>query len=804
MATTTRSFLRLGVALGLILLGADALHGGTPRLENYIRQPLAFEANRGQTDPRVKFLARGQGYGLFLTPAEAVLALGGEALRLRWEGARSAPRISGEKERPGRTNYLTGNDPARWRRGIPSFEKVRYQSLYPGIDLVFYGNPRQLEFDFVLAPGADPDAIRLAIQGQERMEIDGAGDLVLHLGAGEVRLKRPASYQEIGGVRRPVASGWRRTDDGRLGFAVGKHDPSRPLVIDPVLAYSTYLGGSGYDDAYSVAVDPAGNAYVTGSTLSSDFPAHDLGRPSRPATDTWVAKFDPAGRIVYTTYIGGPSAQISHAIAVDPQGNAYVAGETNFNGFPVVGGLGVPADPGSTDAFVLKLDPTGSSLVYSTRLGGNGQDTATAIAVDGAGHAYVTGYTEARNFPTVNALQGAPGAGFNAFVAKLAPSGSSLVYSTYLGGSQNDLAAGIAVDSAGRAIVAGGTESATDFPLAHAFQASGQSGFTVFITKLAPDGSSFVYSTYFGGNGTAYDVDADAAGNAYVTGVAFGDDRRGQGDGFVAQLSPMGIPVFSTYLGGSGLDQPNAIAVDAAGRVFVAGYTTSPDFPLRDPLRATCAPLLTPFDCASDAFVAALAPGGSGLLFSTYLGGSIPTNPGNEEARGIATDHRGGIYVAGRTNALDFPTVAAAQPTSHGAGDAFLSKIQLGQPPVCTAAFASPAALWPPNGKLVPISIRNVTDPEGDPVTMTITGVRQDEAPQGGPAAVGIGTPGVSLRADRDGKGDGRVYHITFEASDGNGGVCTGMATVCVPHDQGTGKTCGDGGALFNSNGGTR
>ncbi|MFL6233664.1 MAG: SBBP repeat-containing protein [Thermoanaerobaculia bacterium] len=799
--------------------GGEAGAAVRPSALDFGKRPLAFEENRGQTDARVKLLARADGCGLFLTASEAVLVLrDGPPLRLRWEAARPAPRVSGERELPGRSHYLLGNDPARWRTGIPSYEKVRYQGLYPGIDLVFYGNPRQLEYDFEIAPGADPGKVRLAVEGADWMEIDPAGDLVLHLGGGEVRLKRPVSYQEIAGARREVASRWRRLGDGRLGFEVEGRDPARPLVIDPVLVYSTFLGGSDTDFGNAVAADRAGNAYITGWTISANFPSTGDLRPHGRTgfTDAFVTKLDPRGALVYSVYLGGSGPDTAYAIAAGSAGEAYVTGRTASEDFPAVNPLPPQQQGGFWNVFVAKLAPSGSSLLYSTRLGGSDIDEGHGIAVDPAGYAYVTGHTFSNDFPSVNALDSSLG-GFlrpDAFVAKLSPGGSSLVYSTYLGGTGWDQGKAIAVDAAGRAWVTGITESG-DFPIAGAVTRSYKGGTDGFVAALGPSGSPLILSTFLGGS--FYDVPegvaVDRAGNAYVAGRTYSPDfptvaalqpqLHGSApsnlpfDAFVSKLASTGALVYSTFLGGAWSDEATGIAVDWTGSAYVTGITLSPDFPLKNPLPVLCRPLQSPPGSCSSAFLARLSPAGSELLFSTFLG---PFGPA-----AVAVDPLGYAYVVGTVSAdnAGLPLLSSWQPSLAGDVDAFVLKLSSNRPPDCAAAFASPASLWPPNGQLVPVSIRNVTDPDGDPVAITVTGVRQDEplSRAGAPDATGIGTPNVSLRVDRDGKGDGRVYRLSFTAADPQGASCAGTVTVCVPRDQGRGAICGDGGGLFNSGG---
>ncbi len=699
---------------------------------SFARLRLSFEANQGQTDAQVKFLSRGRGYTLFLTPAEAVLALarpadvahgapdgiypdqvgspaqfhvpaslptasgqvpGGAAraepavLRMKLVGAKARPHVEGLKELPGKSNYFLGNDPKKWRRNVPTYAKVKYDSVYPGVDLVYYGNQQQLEHDFVVAPGADPGAIRLGFEGWSGaqqaapLQIDDRGDLVVHLSHGEMRLQKPIIYQDLAGVRQEVSGGYVLKGDREVGFQLGAYDPRRPLVIDPVFVYSTYLGGSGDDFAEGIAVDAEGNAYVIGSTTSRDFPTANALQPNYGggSIDAFVAKLNPDGSaLVYSTYLGGSGGDQAFGVTVDAEGNAYVTGETDSRDFPTVNAL-QPEFGGFIDAFVAKLSPDGSALVYSTYLGGSNLDIATSIAVDLDGNAYLTGATISTNFPTANPLQPEFAGGDNdGFVTKLSPDGSALVYSTYLGGSGGDFGQNIALDLEGNAYVTGSTNS-TDFPTANPLQPNyGGGDFDAFVAKLSPDGSALVYSTYVGGNGhdTGSAIAVDADGNAYITGATRSlnfplmnplqpDYGGGVLDAFVAKLDPTGTAlIYSTYLGGSRSDGSIPIAVDREGNAYVAGQTASTDFPTADALQPNYGG--GPFDV----FLSVLNSDGSALVYSTYLGGSS-----FETAHAITVDTEGTVYVAGVTSSSNFPTANALQPDSGGFDDAFVAKI---------------------------------------------------------------------------------------------------------------------------------
>jgi hypothetical protein len=429
----------------------------------YGQVPLSFEANQGQADARVDFLARGSGYGLFLTPTEAVLSLqppaatdadqapAGDVLSLRLLGANRHAQAEGLDQLAGTSNYLVGTDPGQWHTDIANYGQVAYDGVWRGIDVVYYGNQRHLEYDFVLEPGADPGSIKLQFQGARGLELDGQGNLVLQTAGGDVVQQAPVLYQEIGGVRHAVSGHYVLKGQGQVGFEVGAYDPTRPLVIDPVLSYSTYLGKGDY--GFGIVVDGSGSAYVTGYTSSTQFPTRNP-LQSRLASirnwDAFVTKLSPDGRsLVYSTYLGGNDYDKGTAIAVDASGNAYVTGSTNSTNFPTTAGAfqrawGGGYDSNGTarhDAFVAKLNPTGNALVYSTYLGGAGNEnnyyspSSGGIAVDASGNAYVTGATSSSNFPLQNALQATFGGVSDAFVTKLNAAGTALVYSTYLGGS---------------------------------------------------------------------------------------------------------------------------------------------------------------------------------------------------------------------------------------------------------------------------------------------------------------------------------------------------------------------------------
>jgi hypothetical protein len=670
---------------------------------NYGKLPLSFEANQGQTDAQVKFLARGQGYTLFLTPTETVLSLKktqakarisqssakssstseaiGTVLRMQLAGANPAPKVVGREPLPGHVNYLIGKDPSQWHTQVPTYGKVAYESVYPGVDLVYYGNQGQLEYDFVVAPGADPNNIKLTFQGANNIKVTPAGELVLHTANGDLRMHKPVIYQQIEGVRQPIAGSYALKADQTVGFQVAAYDAAHPLIIDPVLVYSTYLGGSGNDDSSGIAVDLLGRAYVTGTTDSSDFPTMDALQPTKSGDkDVFVAKLSTNGRALrYATYLGGSSNDSGHSIAVDLLGQAVVTGFTDSPDFPTKNALQPNLKTGIVqgDAFVAKLSADGRALRYATYLGGSSNDGGNGIAVDLRGQAYVTGFTDSPDFPTKNALQPTKDGDTDGFVAKLSADGRALRYSTYLGAGNDDSGSDIAVDLRGRAYVAGFTQS-PGFPTKNALQPTINSlaPGDAFVTQLSASGSTLGYSTYLGGSDSEIvgSIAVDLRGQAYVTGGTRSPDfptknalqsaLGGSEDAFVVKFSPTGALLYSTYLGGREGDQGGGIAVDRQGQAYVTGGTVSSDFPIVNPLQADVSG-------NGSVFVAKFSADGLTLRYSTYLGGKEGNSAGK-----IAVDRKGQAYVTGTTQATDFPTVNALQPALGGGVDAFVAKIR--------------------------------------------------------------------------------------------------------------------------------
>ena len=701
---------------------------------DYGNLPLSFEPNKGQTDKDVKFVARGHGYALFLTSSEAVLSLQNNpsetadstkssVLRMRFEGAKTNTNVVGLSELPGKSNYFIGKDPSNWQTDIPTYAKVRYEAVYPGIDLVYYGtHSRQLEYDLVVTPGADPHQIKLDFSEVDELKLDGDGNLLIGIERQQMRMHKPVAYQEYDGKRERVTAQYTLSDAKQVGFEIAAYDRARNLVIDPVLAYSTFLGGTGEDTGIEIAVSAHGNAFVTGLTTSLNFPTKPDGAKFGPGggSDVFVTKFNATGnQLIYSTYLGGSSNENFYddlafpgttygGIALDSQGSAYVTGSTRSADFPSTAGAYQKTLKGQSDTFVTKLNPAGNALLYSTFLGQNGVNAADGgqgIAVDFFGQAYVTGFDYSAGLP-VNGFS-THAAGCDAYIAKLNPAGSGLIYSTYFGGDSCNAGWNIAIDKNQNAFVSGETSS-TNFPTtAGAFDTTcgtdGQCNDTglgriadFFITKVdtkLTGPTSLIYSTYLGGSGeerVTYNgsIAVNSGGDlVYVTGLTASTNPAdfpiknaaqplpgGNADAFITKLD-LSLPlksgtnqlVYSTYLGGPGTEIGTGIAADVDGNAYVAGASGG-TFPSTEGLSGCIDP---------GAFVAKFGPGGD-KKYAMCISGL-----GQDTGLDLAIDPSGCAYVTGFTESNNYPTVQAFQPlfaggTDTAPSDAFVTKLCTG------------------------------------------------------------------------------------------------------------------------------
>jgi hypothetical protein len=711
----------------------------------YSKLPVSFLENRGAINDRVRYYAQGNGFAFYMTPTEVMLtfakredptvtrASDGVALALRFLGSNPQVEPKGSELAAGVINDLRGNDPRQWQTDIAQYRDVEYSDLWPGIDLKLREQSGVLKYEFHVRPGASPSDIQLAYAGADSLALSQAGGLQISTPIGMLEDSVPLSYQDIGGVRVPVTSsyvlGKGASRDG-FSFIVGGYQRDHELIIDPGVQYSTFLGGNSAETPNAIAVDANGNAYISGTTQSPDFPttpgAFDRTGAAQNFADVFVTKLNPAGNaLVYSTFVGGSNMEFGRRLTIDSAGNAYVTGSTKSSNFPTTGGafdrsINIPPNcprcaTDVTDDFVFKLNAAGSALVYSTFLGGTDIDSARGIAVDGSGNAYVTGETLSNDHPTTaGAFSRTLKGQYEVFVTKLNATGSALVYSTFLGGTASDNGERIAVDSGGNAYVMGFSASA-DFPTTPgAFDTTHNGLFDVTLTKLNPAGSALVYSTFLGtsdfdsGNG----LTVDGAGRAYVTGSAptaefpttpgAYDTTFNNGDGFVTKFNPTGSAlVYSTLIGGSDFDSINSIVLDPDGNAWLGGGTSSADFPVTadasDPT----------YNGSGDATISELNSTGSALLFSTFLGGS-----NGEGSYDIARDPTGDVYVTGQTFSQDFPaTVGAFDRVWNGDlqifwGDGFVTKIDLqattSTPPAPPGVPPAPVLVSPFNGSTEP------------------------------------------------------------------------------------------------------
>jgi aldose sugar dehydrogenase len=736
--------------------------------------PLSFEQNLGQLASAARFSARGIGFELFLTGKGPVLefhhakgsfeTLGNSAntagaprvLGLELKGANQHAALKGVNQLPGHRNYFIGRNPRNWHTNIPTFRAVRYEQVYPGIDVTYYGNGQQLEYDFELAAGAEPQAIRLAYPTDVRAHLSPEGDFILRRGEAELRQPKPVIYQEIDGQRRTISGSYVLLRGHQFGFEIGPYDRSKPLVIDPTLIYSTYLGGDGDDVGYSVAIDGSNNIYLTGATSSTNFPIRNAAFGATAGlADIFVTKIDATGaNLVYSTYIGGSGMDRGNAIAVDLNGNAYVVGRVDSSSldFPTTPGSLAPTYRGGDfDAVVFKLNGQGNSLAYSTFLGGEENDSSEGVFVDSQGDAYITGGTKSFAFPTtLGAYQGQRAGDTDAFLAKINPSGSTLLYSTYLGGSGTDRGSGVVVDSTGNAYLAGFTASA-DFPTESAFQNSPGGSFDAFLAKIdttVSGASSLVLCSYLGGIGDdkAYGMALDSSGsNVYLVGQSSSSNfpvlnpvqavSGGSFDAFLAKISSAGVRVYATYLGGSADDRGTGIAVNSAGEVYVTGFTSSSNFPAVNALQSTRGG-------GNDAFVTKLNAAGNAFVYSTFLGGSnnesssstiTATNP-------IVLDASGNAYITGYTSSTNFPTASPLQAANAGgAGDAFVAKISDVAPTADFSLGATPSSrtVIPGNGTTYDVTITPAGGFTGN-VSLSVSGLSADANGSFNPPAISI------------------------------------------------------------------
>lgn len=726
----------------------------------YAALPLAFEANQGQVDPQVKYMARGNGYTLFLTGNDAVISLysseknseqtvasrtnrrirsqsglqktrtlSTSVMRMHVVNGNSQARVVATDQLPGKINYYIGSDTSKWRTDVGQYARVSYEDVYRGVNLAFHGGQRQMEFDFIVAPRANPSVIKLGFRGARKISTDASGNLVLVSSNGDLMLHRPIAYQQGNDGRHSVDARFVVKANNEVAFALGPYDRSRELVIDPSLSYATYLGGNAEDEVFAIAVDSSGNAYVAGQTLSTNFPTHSGTISTSGGFDAFVSKLNQTGTapVDFTTLIGGSANDSALGIAENPTG-IYVIGNTSSAlAFTATIGPG-----GGQDLFVAKLDNAAGAIQYLTKIGGTGTDSGNAIAVDLSGNAYLSGETFSTDFPTAVPIQSTNAGADDGFVAKLNPTGTALLYSTYLGGSGGDLATGIALDGQNNAYVTGITVSSNFPTTAGAFQTTVGGADDSFIAGIKADGSGLIYSTYLGGSGSddALGIAVDSVGEAYVTGnttsANFPTVNPQQGtlsgatDVFITKLNSNGSALlFSTYFGGSLDESGVGVALDSFNDVYATGDTASSNFPTGG------SAFQTSLQGSSNAFVTELSNTGF-LVYSSYLGGNLTGNllPVTSTPIGaVAVDSTSSAYLAGSTSSnANFPVTAGVLQTTFAGGlaDAFVAKV--GAAPADFSVAISPTSISTTSGQTtatITVTVSSVNAAFGSAVTLS-------------------------------------------------------------------------------------
>ena len=693
--------------IAVLGLAATAMAAKPPR---GLEPNLYFEPNRGQAPQNVQFLSQGAGGIASLTGSNAVLRIGNSTVRMQLKGA--APSIGQALDpQQGVSSYFTGNKPANWQAGVPHYGRVRFPGVYPGIDVVYYGAGGHLEYDFVVAPGADPNQIRLQYEGMRSLAVGPEGDLLISTQGGEIRQQRPRVYQDIAGTRREIAAGYRIGGQQEVRFSVAAYAKNAPLVIDPVLEYGTYFGGACEDAVRELAVDSQGNVYIAGAFgLPGETADCFRSFNSLPMVGTaTLMKFSPAtNSVLYVVHLGGGYLDVATSVALDGDDNAYITGSTQSANFPVVNPFQATSkiQPGGVTGFVTKISPDGKTLLYSTYLGGNVYDAPISLTVDSTGAAYVAGSTQSSDFPLVNPVQSTFGGPVvlasqtvvseMLFLSKLSPAGDKLLYSTLYGGTGWNQMERVLLDKAGSIYLAGFT-TATDFPLVNPIQSTleepvqgpGRYNQSAFAVKLAADGQSVVYATYLGGDSVtgAETAAVDAEGNFYLAGSTLASDFpvvnalqstwQAGWKGFLSKLNAQGSALlYSTYLGAGGSDSISVtdIQVDAAGNVYGVGNGVPALFAAKDPIGPG----------KSGATVFKLSPSGTSVIWATQVGGSK-----GAEAGALALDASGAVYMVGTTASTDFPTKNPFQAAKSGLDDVFLVKLT----PPATALTLDPSTL---------------------------------------------------------------------------------------------------------------
>ncbi len=693
-------------------------------LVKFLELPLYFEGNVGQLPSEIKYKTQRLGHSFYFTEQEIAIAVPiakkseqkqeFSVLKMEFVKANQNLNLKGVDEQSCKSHYFIGSNSNQWHIDIPNYTKVIYENLYTGIDAVFYGNGQVLEYDLCVAPGADPNEVHVHFEGIKELTLDKKGNLQISTPDGQqLLMQKPFVYQINNEKKAEIPGEFVLLAKNDIGFKIGSYDRSSSLIIDPILSYSTHLGGSGEDFGVALAVDTSGNAYIAGLANSVDFPTTP-GAFQEILTgdiDSFVSKLNASGTaLIYSTYLGGSLNDLANELVIDSSGNAYITGSTFSPNYPTTPGAFQVSPPGSgANAFLTKLNATGSALIFSTYLGGSGVNQSASLAIDSAGNSYLTGLTTSADFPvTPGAFQTTLNGVFNSFITKFNSTGSALIYSTYLGGSQAEQGTRITVDSSNQAYAIGATLS-TDFPVTPgAFQTSKPGATNGYVTKLNATGTALIYSTYLGGNNLdgPSGIAVDSTGNAHIVGFtdstnfpttpgAFQTSFLGTRDAFALKLNATGTGlIYSTLLGGSTTSQATSLVLEPSGSIYLVGITASPDFPTTpDAFQSTLAGGI-------DVILSQLNAEGSALLYSTYMGGSA-----DDLGLGIALDGMGGLYIAGASASSNFPTTPDSfQPTLAGSNSAFIAKFRLAAPIVPIVTAISPNSGSESGGTVVTIT----------------------------------------------------------------------------------------------------
>ncbi|MEP7367406.1 MAG: SBBP repeat-containing protein [Acidobacteriota bacterium] len=656
--------------------------------------PVFFIANKGQFEPDAEFHAFSQRMKAWLEPERIVLAQDDDVVEMMFPGARRAPRIEGMQPLATRVNYLRGAG-QQSVQDVPAFAAVAYRELYEGVDMIFAAEAGNLKTEFIVQPGTDHRVIRIRYRGAQSVEVEEEGGLVVHTSKGSFREHAPIAYQDLPEGRRYLGASYFMQGDETAGYLIEEYNHQVPLVIDPVLTYSTYIGGTRSDAGNSIALDSAGSIYVAGYTDSTNIPTQSSIQNQGGSMDAFVFKLNAAGtQIVFATFIGGAGDDRAYGVAVDAAGSAYACGVTASADFPKFNSAQIQAARGGArDGFVLKLNPAGNALVYSSYIGGSGNDAIYGCVLDSYNQLYAVGETNSTDLPTKAPFRATNAGGYDGMLLKI-NFNSALVFNTYFGGAADDSGRAIALHATQLTPYVTGYTWSTNFPVLNPAQPTNAGGQDAFVMRFNSDGNALVFSTYLGGSGgttilpeQGLAIAVDPFGNNYVAGVtsstnfpvasAYQSTNKGGLDAFFTKHDNGGIRVYSSYLGGSGTDVATSLVVDVNRQIFVAGYTSSVNFPTVLPSQAI-------LGGSYDAFMTQVNVNGAPLIYSSYLGGTAA-----DQAYGVAINLLGEMFLTGTTSSSNFPTQSAYRYTQAGSLDMFVAKLSAAAVPPSAPVFFS-------------------------------------------------------------------------------------------------------------------